>query len=46
MYKQKEVDRITEKTAEIMQLWIDQNRPGATLGNYTAYDILTPDFKR
>jgi len=46
MYKQKDADQIKEKTAEIMQVWIDQNLPGATLGNYAAYDILCTDFKR
>lgn len=46
MYKQKEADRIKEKTAEIMQVWIDQNLPGASLGNCAAYDILCTDFKR
>ena len=46
MYKQSEADRIKERTAEIMQAWIDQNSPGATLGTCSAYDILTPDFKR
>ena len=46
MYKQKEADRIKEKAAEIMQVWIDQNLPGASLGNCSAYDILTRDFKR
>jgi hypothetical protein len=29
-----------------MQVWIDQNLPGASLGNYAAYDILCTDFKR